>query len=313
MTDKRFYKVMLGRKSSMADKCRTEGFIGADFGIDQDLTSQLPDNWREFNKRWIDELLPMRKSRVSAGLAAGALWVISKGIQRGDIVLSPTTIPGELIAGEVIGDYEYVINEPLQHRRQVRWFPGVIQKESLSADLRGGLGYGATVCTLDPYAQEILETLGQQPATSPIQSVDPLIEDASAFALEKHLEDFLVENWSQTELGKGYDIFEEDGEIVGQQYQSDTGPIDILAVSKDKKVLLVIELKKGKASDTVVGQIQRYMGFVNEMLAEKEQVVKGVIIALEDDIRIKRALSVAKDIDFYRYEITFKLSKTPKN
>jgi len=37
--------------------------------------------------------------------------------------------------------------------------------------------------------------------------------------------------------------------------------IDILAVSKDQKELLVVELKKGRASDVVVGQIQRYMGF----------------------------------------------------
>ena len=35
-----------------------------------------------------------------------------------------------------------------------------------------------------------------------------------------------------------FDIFEDDGELVGQQYMSDTGPIDILAVSKDKKTLL---------------------------------------------------------------------------
>jgi restriction system protein len=55
------------------------------------------------------------------------------------------------------------------------------------------------------------------------------------------------------------------------------------------------------------------MGFVSEMLAEKEQVVKGIIIALEDDIRIRRALSVAKNIEFYRYEITFKLSKAPNS
>ena len=83
------------------------------------------------------------------------------------------------------------------------------------------------------------------------------MEDASAFALEKHLEDFLVENWSQTELGKEFDIFEEEGERVGQQYPTDTGPLDILAVSKDKKRLLVVELKKGRASDAVVGQALR--------------------------------------------------------
>jgi restriction system protein len=43
--------------------------------------------------------------------------------------------------------------------------------------------------------------------------------------MEKHLEEFLVHNWAQTELGKKYKIFEEDGEIIGQQYQTDTGPI----------------------------------------------------------------------------------------
>ena len=77
--------------------------------------------------------------------------------------------------------------------------------------------------------------------------------------------------------------------------------------SKDKKELLVIELKKGKASDAVVGQIQRYMGYINSEFLEEGQVVKGAIIALEDDLRIKRALSVTKDIDFYRYKVHFEL------
>ena len=70
-----------------------------------------------------------------------------------------------------------------------------------------------------------------------------------------------------------------------------------------------MELKKGRASDYVVGQIQRYMGYVLEELAEDGQEVCGVIIALEDDIRIRRALAVAKNIDFYRYQVSFKLFK----
>ena len=199
---KRFYKVMLGKKSDLAEKCRVEGFIGTDFDVCEDLAGQLPDDWREFNQQWIEKLLPGKKSRVSAGMAAGALWVVSKGIRLGDIVLCPTTFPGELIAGEVIGDYEYVKEGPLPHRRRVRWFSGVIQRANLSTDLRGGLGYGATVCTLDPYGQEILHVLGQQPILSPIQSTDPLIEDATAFALEKHLEDFLVANFLRVSFRK---------------------------------------------------------------------------------------------------------------
>lgn len=121
------------------------------------------------------------------------------------------------------------------------------------------------------------------------------------------LEDFLVANWAQTELANAWDIFEEEGEVRGQQYPTDTGPIDILAISKDKKRLLVVELKKGRASDAVVGQVQRYMGYVKEELAEGDQSVEGVIIALEDDVRIRRALAVAPGIRFYRYQVSFKL------
>lgn len=71
-----------------------------------------------------------------------------------------------------------------------------------------------------------------------------------------------------------------------------------------------MELKKGRASDAVIGQIQRYMGYIAEEIAEESQTVKGVIIALEDDLRIKRALKVATNIDFYKYEVRFDLIKT---
>jgi restriction system protein len=306
---RRFYKVMLGQRSKDATICRAEGFIGTDFDVHEDLSQQLPENWREFNEKWIPYFMQTRTSKVSAGLAAGQLWVVSKGISQGDIVLSPTGIAGELVAGEVISDYEYQPTGPLPHRRRVKWLPGVIKRDDTSAELRGGLGFAGTVCTLDPYGTEILGLIGETPI---ITSTDPTIEDPSVFAMEKYLEEFLVANWNQTEFGKEYDIFTEDGEIVGRQYQTDTGPMDILAISKDKTKLLVVELKKGRASDSVVGQVQRYMGYVLELLAEPNQEVHGVIIALEDDLKIQRALKVTRNIDFYRYIINFRLEKTSK-
>jgi len=51
------------------------------------------------------------------------------------------------------------------------------------------------------------------------------------------------------------------------------------------------------------------MGFVQEELLEEGQNVKGAIIALEDDQRIRRALAMVPAIDFYRYQISFKLVK----
>ena len=51
------------------------------------------------------------------------------------------------------------------------------------------------------------------------------------------------------------------------------------------------------------------MGYVKEDLAEPHQEVKGVIIGFDDDIKIHRALSVATNIEFYKYKVDFKLYK----
>jgi restriction system protein len=51
------------------------------------------------------------------------------------------------------------------------------------------------------------------------------------------------------------------------------------------------------------------MGYVKDELAEENQQVKGVIIGLDDDLKIRRALSVTINIEFYRYQVSFKLFK----
>jgi len=300
---------MLGSKSKHADECHKGGFIGADFGMDIDLTNQLPDNWREFNLKFIpiwQQKFP-GKSKVSAGLSCGALWTVAKGVNKGDLVICPNGAGGYYV-GEVLNNYSYKPGNILPHRRAVKWYDSIIDRSAMSDALRNSTGSIGTVSDITKYADEIEVLIaGNRPPV--IIATDSTVEDPAVFALEKHLEDFLVQNWKQTELGKQYDIYEEDGELVGQQYPSDTGPIDVLAISKDRKELLVVELKRGRVSDSVVGQVQRYMGYVQEELAEENQTVKGAIIALEDDIRIKRALSVAKNIEFYRYQVSFKLFK----
>ena len=301
---------MLGQKSSYADECFKGNFIGADFGLEVDLKNKLSDNWRTFNHEFIPIYLKNRsdKTKVAAGLACGALWTVSKGILKGDLVLCPNG-SGSYYIGEVTDEYSYHPGEILPHRRTVKWYPKTVARIDMSQSLQYSAGSIGTVSNITKYAIEIEKLIdGNVPAT--IISTDASVEDASVFALEKHLEDFLVQNWQQTELGRKYDIYTVDGEIVGQQFLSDTGPMDILAVSKDKKELLVVELKKGRASDNVVGQIQRYMGYALEELAEEGQTVRGVIIALEDDTRIRRALAVTTNIEFYRYQVSFKLFKS---
>jgi len=298
---------MLGKKSVYAAQCFAENFIGAGFGIEEDLTGKLPDEWRQFNKMFIPVYIDLHpgKSKVSAGLACGFLWTVAKGIMKGDIVLCPDG-EGSYRVGEVTGDYYYTSGGILPHRRPVQWFSYTIDRASMSEPLKNSAGSIGTISNISSYRDELEKLIGGVPV---IVATDPTVEDPAAFALEKHLEDFLVQNWKHTGLGKKYDIYDEEGELVGQQYPTDTGPIDILAIRKDKKELLVIELKKGRASDVVVGQVLRYMGFVLQELAENDQAVKGVIIALDDDQRIRRALAATSNIDFYRYQISFNLHK----
>jgi restriction system protein len=306
---KSFYRIMLGRKSIHSEECFAGNFIGIDFGIEGDLTAKLSDDNRAFNREYVPTFLAKNptKSKVVAGLAGGATWTVCKGMQLGDIAICPDG-SGHYRVGEIKGAYFYQPNGILPHRRPVLWHNTLINRADMSEGLKNSTGSIGTISDVTKHAIEIEKLIGGI-ALPILASTDVTVEDPMAFALEEHLEDFLVKNWQQTELGKDYDIFEDDGDRVGQQYKVDTGTIDILAVSKSKKELLIVELKKGRASDIVVGQILRYMGYVQEELAEADQTVHGVIIALEDDQKIRRALSMVRNIEFYRYQIGFKLQK----
>jgi len=78
---KQYYRIMLGKQSAHAAECLSGGFIGADFGIHQDLTRKLPAEWREFNREFIPiyQARNPGKTKIGAGLACAALWTIAKG------------------------------------------------------------------------------------------------------------------------------------------------------------------------------------------------------------------------------------------
>ena len=308
MTD--FYRVMLGKGSYLAEKCFEEGFVGVDFDIDHDISEALErnDNWREFNREYIPVWLENNpgKSKIAAGLAMGNTWVVAKGMQTGDFVISPDG-NRRYRFGKVTGSYEYVSGDELQHRRPVLWSDNYVNKDDLSQQLQYSLGSIGTVTTVHNYSDELEKFTGTSP--TPVQSELSSAVSTNDFRMEKHLEDFLVANWDRTNFAEEYDLYKEDGTIVGQQYPTDTGPLDILAVGKDGKKLLVIELKKSRASDSAVGQVLRYMSYISDEIADDGQEVFGAIIALDDDKKLMRAVSMIPSVDFYRYSISFSITK----
>jgi restriction system protein len=165
-----------------------------------------------------------------------------------------------------------------------------------------------TIIEVTRFASEIEALIGGKSKIS-ISSSDETIEDPSEFVFEKHLEDFLVGNWAQTELAKKYDLVtNDDGKVAAQQYPVDKGFIDILAISKDKREYLVIELKRGRAGDAVVGQTLSYMGFIKNDLATNGETVRGAVIAHEDSPRLRMAISMVPLIDLFIYQVDFKLN-----
>jgi hypothetical protein len=130
------------------------------------------------------------------------------------------------------------------------------------------------------------------------------------FYMEQQLEDFIIENWEESALGKTLDLIYEDGNLKSQQYPTDIGRIDILTRDKKTGSHVVIELKRNQTSDDTVGQILRYMGWVTENL--KDNNVRGIIIAGKYDQKLYYAQNMIQAVDVFLYEVQFNLKEYSK-
>ena len=159
----------------------------------------------------------------------------------------------------------------------------------------------------DDLSAQVLEETGIPP-----QEQGP--EAQTEFVLEKYLEEFIVSNFNVV-FGPDIQMYAEADGTNGKQYQTDIGPIDILAWEPGSDSYVVIELKKGRTSDVVVGQTLRYMGWVKEHLCKRdhgeEKGVRGMIICRDWDERLEYALSVVHNMEAKFYRVDFQLSPTP--
>ena len=133
------------------------------------------------------------------------------------------------------------------------------------------------------------------------------IESQAEFALETHLEEFIYRNWNKINWGSNLKLYETE-EQNGRQFPAGTWSIDFLAIDKSTNDFVVIELKRGKTSDSAVGQILRYINWVRENVAEAGQNVKGIIIAKEVDGALKYGVKNLDYIDIKTYKVDFHLS-----
>ncbi len=170
----------------------------------------------------------------------------------------------------------------------------------LSSDL------GIDLWTLDALWWFLLEPEGlPQPGTA---ATALTVQGGESFALERQLEEFLLENWDRTPLAKEWTVFKTpDDPEAGNQFPTDVGRIDILAVHKVQLRFLVVELKRNQSTHETVGQALKYVGWVKKHLAKDGQSVEALIIAHQAEKSIQYALSALPNVSMMTYDVEFRL------
>lgn len=196
---------MLGRSSCFADECILGSYVGADFDINEDLTGHLPEDWHEFNKKYIPVYLANRpdKSKTAAGLACGFLHTVCKQLKIGDVVLCPDG-KGFYYVGTITGDYYYVPNTNLPHRRKVKWLNMKIKRSDMSKELQNSIGSIGTCSNATKFAVEIESLISN--STTP--SVVPTVAPSKTTYLERDLHKVFC-NYLRTENIIGKTIYHE--------------------------------------------------------------------------------------------------------
>ncbi len=128
----------------------------------------------------------------------------------------------------------------------------------------------------------------------------------SGFKSEDELQKYLVNNWEKTPLAGEWDIYNKYRN--GKSYAGEVGEIDILAKHRKEPRWLVIELKKDQSTDGTVGQLLRYMGWVefDHRANAKNDRVEGLIISKSTDRSILYAMYAIRfmsNISLQRYNL----------
>lgn len=127
-------------------------------------------------------------------------------------------------------------------------------------------------------------------------------EGGSEFAYERDLQNYLSKHLYRIE--PGLRLYEEE-EITGLEFAAGGRYIDILAVDAQGS-FVVIELKVSRGYDRVIGQLLRYMSWVEKNM-EASKPVRGIIVAKEITDDLKLAASRISGVRLIEYEIDFKL------
>jgi hypothetical protein len=153
-----------------------------------------------------------------------------------------------------------------------------------------------------PLYKADLEKTGTATPSS-IEDDEADVDDGGTeFAYEQDLQNYLAKNLHRIE--PGLRLYEEE-EITGLEFAAGGRYIDLLAVDS-QGCYVVIELKVSRGYDRVIGQLLRYMAWVEKNM-QTAKPVRGIIVAKEITEDLKLAASRISGVKLIEYEIEFRL------
>lgn len=108
---------------------------------------------------------------------------------------------------------------------------------------------------------------------------------------ERNLEDFIVHQIEEIEPGL---------HLVERQLSTPAGRLDILCKDADGNYV-VVELKRTRGTDQVVGQVLRYMGWLKE--AHNTEKVRGIVIVAKKDQALSYALMAVPNVQVKEFKL----------
>lgn len=111
---------------------------------------------------------------------------------------------------------------------------------------------------------------------------------------EKNLEDFVVQQLEEIETGL---------KLVSRQLSTAAGRLDLLC-QDDLGCYVVVELKRAQGTDQVVGQILRYMGWVQENY--RTEKVRGIIVVGKKDRLLSYAAKAVPNVQVKEFRLSIR-------
>lgn len=130
--------------------------------------------------------------------------------------------------------------------------------------------------------------------TGTFEEIEEVEEIAPSISLERDLRDYLANNPH---------VIERELKLIQKEYKTEVGIIDLLCEDR-KGRLVIVETKKGRESDKVVGQALRYMGWLKKQTGKN---VRGIIILNQPDERLEYAVHATRDVRVKYYRVRFEI------